>query len=101
MMGEEWVAKDALRKMVTFTEHNMLTPVRHFGRFDVILCRNVLMYLSENKCAHILDAIAPSMEEGGLLMLGAAETVIGQTEKFCASKEFRGFYALAPHQQGA
>jgi hypothetical protein len=34
-------------------------------------------------------------------MLGAAETVIGQTEKFCASKEFRGFYALAPHQQGA
>ncbi|OYU01029.1 MAG: hypothetical protein CFE36_12545 [Sphingomonadaceae bacterium PASS1] len=59
------------------------------------------MYLSENKRAHILDAIAPSMEEGGLLMPGAAETVIGQTEKFCASKEFPGFYALAPHQQGA
>jgi chemotaxis methyl-accepting protein methylase len=38
---------------------------RHFGRFDVILCRNVLMYLSENKRTHILDAIAPSMEERG------------------------------------
>lgn len=99
--GEEWVAKDALRKMVTFTEHNMLTPVRHFGRFDVILCRNVLMYLSDDKRTHILEAIAPSLEDGGLLMLGAAETVIGQTQRFRASNAFRGFYELAPHPQGA
>jgi chemotaxis protein methyltransferase CheR len=98
--GEEWVAKDALRKMVTFTEHNMLTPVRHFGRFDVILCRNVLMYLSDDKRTHILEAIAPSLEDGGLLMLGAAETVIGQTQRFRASNAFRGFYELAPHPQG-
>jgi hypothetical protein len=42
-----------------------------------------------------------TMEEGGLLMLGAAETVIGQTQKFRASKAFRGFYELAPDQQGA
>jgi chemotaxis protein methyltransferase CheR len=40
------------------------------------------------------------MEEGGLLMLGAAETVIGQTQKFRASKAFRGFYELAPNRQG-
>lgn len=98
---EEWVAKDELRKMVTFTEHNMLTPVRHFGRFDVILCRNVLMYLSDDKRTHILEAIAPSLEDGGLLMLGAAETVIGQTQRFRASNAFRGFYELAPHPQGA
>ena len=99
--GEEWVAKDALRKMVTFTEHNMLTPVRHFGRFDVILCRNVLMYLNDDKRTHVLEAIAPSMEEGGLLMLGAAETVIGQTQKFRASRAFRGFYELASGRKSA
>jgi chemotaxis protein methyltransferase CheR len=99
--GEEWVAKDALRKMVTFTEHNMLTPARHFGRFDVVLCRNVLMYLSDDKRTHALEAIAPSMEEGGLLMLGAAEITIGQTQKFCASRAFCDFYELTPNRQGA
>lgn len=93
--GEEWVAKDALRKMVTFTEHNMLTPARHFGRFDVICCRNVLMYLSDAKRSQVLESIAPLLEDDGLLMLGAAETVIGQTQKFQASKEFRGFYEAA------
>jgi hypothetical protein len=41
------------------------------------------------------------MEEGGLLMLGAAEIIIGQTQKFCASQAFRGFYELAPNRQGA
>jgi chemotaxis protein methyltransferase CheR len=59
------------------------------------------MYLSDDKRTHVLEAIAPSMEEGGLLMLGAAETVIGQTQKFRASKAFRGFYELAPNRQGA
>jgi chemotaxis protein methyltransferase CheR len=99
--GEEWVAKDSIRKTVTFTEHNMLTPVHHFGRFDVILCRNMLMYLSDDKRSHILESIAPSLEDGGLLMLGAAETVIGQTQKFRASKEFRGFYETSQPQENA
>ncbi|WP_411291220.1 CheR family methyltransferase [Sphingorhabdus sp.] len=94
--GEEWVVKDAIRKMVTFTEHNMLNPCRHFGRFDVICCRNVLMYLSDEKRVQILESIAPLLEKDGLLMLGAAETVIGQTQKFRASKEFRGFYETTP-----
>lgn len=93
--GEEWVAKDSLRRMVTFTEHNLLTPARQFGRFDVICCRNVLMYLSDDKRSHILESMAPMLEPDGLLMLGAAETVIGQTQKFQASKEFRGFYETA------
>ena len=93
--GEEWIVKDTLRKMVTFTEHNMLTPSRHFGRFDVICCRNVLMYLSDEKRGQILESITPLLEKDGLLMLGAAETVIGQTQKFRASREFRGFYEVA------
>jgi chemotaxis protein methyltransferase CheR len=93
--GEEWVAKDSLRKMVTFTEHNLLTAARQFGRFDVICCRNVLMYLSDDKRSQILESMATMLEADGLLMLGAAETVIGQTQKFQASKEFRGFYQPA------
>ncbi|MGB5077614.1 MAG: protein-glutamate O-methyltransferase CheR [Sphingorhabdus sp.] len=90
--GEEWHAKEHLRRMVTFAEHNMLKPNRHLGTYDVILCRNMLMYLSDDKRSQVLEGIAPLLADGGILMLGAAETVIGQTEKFKASREFRGFY---------
>ena len=100
--GEEWIAKDNLRKMVTFTDHNMLNSARHLGMFDVILCRNMLMYLGEDKRGLVLEAIAPMLANDGILMLGAAETVIGQTQRFKASQEFRGFYqpaaAKAPAQ---
>ncbi len=90
--GEEWVAKDNLRRMVTFAEHNMLEPARHFGGSDVVLCRNMLMYLCDDKRSQVLDGIAPLLADDGILMLGAAETVIGQTQRFKASQEFRGFY---------
>lgn len=94
--GEEWVAKDALRRMVTFAEHSILSPARQFGRFDVVLCRNMLMYLSEDKRGLVLETLGAALEDDGLLMLGAAETVIGQTQKFRASKGFRGFYETTP-----
>ena len=93
--GEEWIAKENLRKMVTFTEHNMLNSARHMGMFDVVLCRNMLMYLCEEKRGQVLDGIAPLLAADGILMLGAAETVIGQTQRFKASQEFRGFYQPA------
>lgn len=92
---EEWIAKENLRKMVTFAEHNMLNSARHFGMFDVILCRNMLMYLCDDKRGQVLDGIAPLLADDGILMLGAAETVIGQTQRFKASQEFRGFYQPA------
>jgi chemotaxis protein methyltransferase CheR len=93
--GEEWFAKDHLRRMVTFAEHNMLDSARHLGMFDVILCRNMLMYLCENKRSEVLDGMAPVLAPDGVMMLGAAETVIGQTNQLRASQEFRGFYESA------
>ncbi len=93
--GEDWIAKEHLRKMVIFSEHNMLNSARHLGVFDVVLCRNMLMYLCDNKRAQVLEGIVPALAQDGLLMLGAAETVIGQTQKFRSSKEFRGFYEPA------
>lgn len=93
--GEDWVAGEHLRRMVTFAEHNMLNPARHFGAFDVILCRNMLMYLCDDRRSQVLDSISPMIAEDGVLMLGAAETVIGQTQKFRSSQEFRGFYEPA------
>jgi chemotaxis protein methyltransferase CheR len=90
--GEEWVASPALRKMVSFSEHNMLMPPHHMGQFDVVLCRNMLMYLCDDKRKTVLDQLTGVMAADGILMLGAAETVIGQSDKLRASTEFRGFY---------
>jgi chemotaxis protein methyltransferase CheR len=91
-VDEDWYIKDNLKKMVTFRQYNMLERTMHSGKFDVILCRNMLMYLSEDKRRLVLDSISQSLSPGGMVMLGAAETVIGQTEKLQASREFRGFY---------
>jgi chemotaxis protein methyltransferase CheR len=88
----DWVAKDNIRKMVSFAQHNQLDPCRQLGQFDLVLCRNMLMYLCEDKRREVLDRLAGAIASDGILMLGAAETVIGQTDKFEASREFRGFY---------
>ncbi|MEE9434121.1 MAG: protein-glutamate O-methyltransferase CheR [Sphingorhabdus sp.] len=89
---EDWVLNEDIRKLVTFTEHNQTKPAAHFGKFDLILCRNMLMYLSNVNKALVLENLRSSIAADGYLMLGAAETVIGHTESFNTSGEFRGLY---------
>jgi chemotaxis protein methyltransferase CheR len=94
-VGNDWQAKDEVRKMVSFAFHNQMESCRQLGQFDLILCRNMLMYLCDNRRREVLDRLSGAISPDGILMLGAAETVIGQTEKFQASREFRGFYQLS------
>lgn len=89
-----WRAVEGIRKPVRFQEHNLLEPPPHPGGFDIVLCRNVLLYLSPDKKALAFDRIASSMAEDGWLMLGAGETVIGQTNKLGADVNARGLYRL-------
>jgi chemotaxis protein methyltransferase CheR len=88
----DWILNPEVRNMVTFRHHNALGPPYAMGKFDLILCRNLLMYLSEDNRHKVLDNIADASEPDAMLMLGAAETVIGQTARFETSREFRGFY---------
>jgi chemotaxis protein methyltransferase CheR len=90
--GTDWQLKDPIRKAVNFGSHNLLESNRALGVFDLILCRNMLMYLCDDNRHHVLDNLASALMPDGIMMLGAAETVIGQTEKFQSSREFRGFY---------
>ena len=83
-----------LRKPVRFQVHNLLEPEPHPGDFDIILCRNVLLYLSPEKKSLAFERIAGSMADDGWLMLGAGETVIGQTGKLGADINARGLYRL-------
>lgn len=87
-----WRAVEDLRKSVRFQVHNLLEGPPHPGEFDIVLCRNVLLYFTGDKRRTAFDRIAAAMAPDGWLMLGAGETVIGQTERFGADIEARGLY---------
>ena len=92
--SDGWRAVEALRKPVRFQVHNLLETPPHPGGFDIVLCRNVLLYLNPEKKALAFERIASSMAEDGWLMLGAGETVIGQTNKLGSDISARGLYRL-------
>ena len=76
-----WRAVEALRRTVRFQVHNILEPPPHAQPFDIVLCRNVLLYLNAEKRGLAFDRLASAMAPDGWLMLGAGETVIGQTKR--------------------
>lgn len=89
-----WRAVEPLRKPVRFQVHNLLEPPPHPGGFDIVLCRNVLLYLSPDKKTLAFERLVASMAEDGWLMLGAGETVIGQTNRLGADVNARGLYRV-------
>ena len=89
-----WRAVEELRKSVRFQVHNLLEAPPHPGDFDIVLCRNVLLYFTPEKRRLAFDRLASALAGDGWLMLGAGETVIGQTERFGADVEARGLYRL-------
>jgi len=91
---EGWRAVEPLRKPLRFLVHNILEQPPQPGEFDIVLCRNVLLYLSPDKKALAFERLASAMTDDGWLMLGAGETVIGQTKKLGADIEARGLYRL-------
>jgi chemotaxis protein methyltransferase CheR len=91
--GEEWVADPALQDNIRFATHDLRDVAP--GRFDLILCRNVLMYFAVPLRTLVFDRLADALEPGGILMLGAGETVIGQTERFVSHPDMRGLYTAA------
>jgi chemotaxis protein methyltransferase CheR len=90
--GTDWVAKPELVRRIAFRRLNLVCDAMPVGRFDVILCRNVLLYLTPGHRREILDRFATVIRPGGLLVLGAGETVIGQTAAFRPSALYRGLY---------
>nr|WP_184021184.1 protein-glutamate O-methyltransferase CheR [Sphingobium boeckii] len=90
--GETWAAKRDLKRKVQFRRHNVLDHPPVPGRFDLILCRNVLLYFPAPVRTRAFDRLHSAIEPDGVLMLGAGETVLGQTDKFISERELRGLY---------
>lgn len=78
--GEQWSVSDYLRAKVTFRTQNLISSFRDLGRFDVILCRNVLIYFDVETKKRVLTNLAAALNDDGILALGAAERVAGVCE---------------------
>jgi chemotaxis protein methyltransferase CheR len=87
-----WTVAPALLSAISYRRHNLVADRAPPGRFDLILCRNVLFYLAPRHRAGVLARLADALAPDGLLLLGAGETVIGQTDRLRPSLRARGFY---------
>ena len=94
-IGEQWRISQTLRSMVDFCPLNLLHPFETLGTFDIIYCRNVLIYFDAPTKGDVLGRLSASLSPDGALLLGAAETVIGLTDKLAPSAQHRGLYNQA------
>jgi chemotaxis protein methyltransferase CheR len=101
--GDKWQIDQKLRNMIQFREFNLLQDPGTLGQFDVVFCRNVLIYFDQSTKSGVLDRIAKLLAADGVLYLGGAETVLGVSDKFAPLPGQRGVYGvvadkLAPKQ---
>jgi chemotaxis protein methyltransferase CheR len=90
--GEFWQINADIRAMVQHRQLNLLHDFSQLGTFDVIFCRNVLIYFDQDTKINIFNRLARITEADGFLVLGAAETVVGLTDVFRPYPERRGLY---------
>ena len=75
--ADRWRVVPALRSMVAFREWNLLAALAPLGTFDIVFCRNVLIYFDPPTKARVLASIRRQLAPDGLLYLGASETPMG------------------------
>lgn len=90
--GEDWTIRREIARGVRFRQHNLVASPMPPGLFDVVLCRNVLLYFPGQVREAVLDRLARSTRDDGLLVLGAGETVLGLSDAFEPCQRFRGLY---------
>ena len=95
-IGENWQIAPDIRAMVQFRPFNLLNEFSALGMFDVVFCRNVLIYFDQQTKVGVLDRLARVVERDGYLSLGAAETVVGLTDSFKPIADRRGLYSPNP-----
>lgn len=87
-----WQIDESIRKMVQYKEFNLLETMQSFGTFDIVFCRNVLIYFDQLTKGDVLGRMSKQIADDGVLYLGGAETVLGISEAFQPVKGIRGVY---------
>ncbi|RXF75375.1 CheR family methyltransferase [Hansschlegelia zhihuaiae] len=96
--GDRWRIEPALRQQVQFRTLNLLRDFSSLGRFDVVFCRNVLIYFDDVAKADVLERLSRQIAPDGALVLGAAETTIGLTTSFQPSPGRGGVHYRVPEK---
>lgn len=91
--GDDWRASPELRRMIDLRQDNLFDAREPSGEYDLLLCRNVLLYFTPERRQAVLKLLGRHSHAGSVLLLGAGETVIGQGDDFIAHPDFRGSYA--------
>ncbi len=94
--GGAWKISDQIARMVTFRPHNLLKGTMGMGVFDIIFCRNVLIYFDQERKRRVLESLAAALANDGSLFLGSAETILGLTDALETGLGARGIYHKAP-----
>ena len=90
--GASWQISADLQRAIRFQVHSLMEPPPQPGRFDIILCRNVMLYFSADTRRHVFARLGEAAADDAVLLMGAAETVIGQTDAFISDPDCRGLY---------
>lgn len=91
---DHWRIGEHIRKMVSFKYFNLLDDPRALGHFDVVLCRNVLIYFDVETKSRVMERIAGVMEKDAVMFLGSAESTVGLTDKLAPVKSGHGVYKI-------
>ena len=91
-VGDMWQLNPDIRAMVQHRQLNLLQDFGHLGMFDVIFCRNVLIYFDQDTKANIFERLSKVLEPDGFMVLGAAESVVGISDAFKPHPDRRGLY---------
>ncbi len=90
--GDRWCLKSDIKSMVQYKYFNLLESMHTLGRFDIVFCRNVLIYFDKETKAKVLQGMAQLLPDDGFVILGGAETVLGITDAFKPMDNTRGIY---------
>jgi chemotaxis protein methyltransferase CheR len=99
--GDNWKISDDVVRRVNFQKFNLMEDPRSFGTFDVVFCRNVLIYFDRATRSKVFDRIASRIAPDGFLLLGGAESTFGVTERFVSHPKERMLLVPAPAPQRA
>ncbi|MFC1830339.1 CheR family methyltransferase, partial [Thermodesulfobacteriota bacterium] len=98
--GNVWAISSEVQKMVTFKKLNLQEAFSSFGKQDIIFCRNVLFYFSDEFKKDILRRIAEILRPGGYLFLGASESIFNYTREYEMLRHTMGLYYKVREEKG-
>jgi chemotaxis protein methyltransferase CheR len=98
--GNAWKIKDEIRAMATFKKYNLMEPIAHLGKFDIIFCRNVAIYFTPEGRAKLFDKIGNVLETDGYLIIGATESLVSVCPKFEPKRYLSSVFYQLNHSRG-